>query len=153
LNEAFTPLASPFSFWDPALFQDEDGKVFLYWGRGNQELIWGIELNANTLMPIGEKIALFGEQDQLHGWERSGENNRLKEPETEIEKKMREYLGTKPFFEGAFMNKHNGKYYLQYSAPETEYNVYSDGVYIGEPPWDHSLISPTTHFRQSRVAL
>ena len=32
------------------------------------------------------------------------------------------------------MNKHNGKYYLQYAAPGTQFNVYADGVYIGETP-------------------
>ncbi|MDQ0496530.1 family 43 glycosylhydrolase [Paenibacillus brasilensis] len=32
------------------------------------------------------------------------------------------------------MNKHNGKYYLQYASPGTEYNVYSDGVYVSDKP-------------------
>jgi hypothetical protein len=39
-----------------------------------------------------------------------------------------------PFIEGAWMNKYNGKYYLQYGAPGTEYNVYSNGVYVGDDP-------------------
>ena len=32
------------------------------------------------------------------------------------------------------MNKYNGKYYLQYAAPGTEFSGYGDGVYIGETP-------------------
>ncbi|WP_373941909.1 discoidin domain-containing protein [Polaribacter sejongensis] len=36
--------------------------------------------------------------------------------------------------EGASMTKHNGKYYLQYAAPGTQFNVYADGVYIGDTP-------------------
>lgn len=36
--------------------------------------------------------------------------------------------------EGASMTKHNGKYYLQYAAPGTQFNVYADGAYIGETP-------------------
>lgn len=32
------------------------------------------------------------------------------------------------------MTKHNGKYYMQYGAPGTEFNVYGDGVYISDDP-------------------
>ncbi len=32
------------------------------------------------------------------------------------------------------MTKHNGKYYLQYGAPGTEFSGYGDGVYVGEYP-------------------
>lgn len=32
------------------------------------------------------------------------------------------------------MTKHNGKYYLQYGAPGTEYNVYANGTYVGDHP-------------------
>ncbi len=37
-----------------------------------------------------------------------------------------------PFIEGAWMTKHNGKYYLQYGAPGTEFSGYADGVAVGE---------------------
>ena len=36
--------------------------------------------------------------------------------------------------EGAFMTKYNGKYYLQYGAPGTEFSGYADGVYVGSGP-------------------
>jgi hypothetical protein len=32
------------------------------------------------------------------------------------------------------MTKHGGRYYLQYGAPGTEYNVYSTGVYVADDP-------------------
>ena len=32
------------------------------------------------------------------------------------------------------MTKHDGKYYLQYAAPGTQFNVYGDGVYVGTSP-------------------
>ena len=32
------------------------------------------------------------------------------------------------------MDKHNGKYYLQYACPGAQYNTYSDGVYVGDTP-------------------
>ena len=34
----------------------------------------------------------------------------------------------KPFIEGSWMKKYNGKYYLQYGAPGTEFSGYGDGV-------------------------
>ena len=134
LSEAFVPVSSPFAFWDPHIFQDDDMRVYFFWGCTNNEPIWGIELDATTMMPIGEKVALIGADEEKNGWERSGENNRLSEPVTEMDKLIRSHLGTRPFFEGAYMNKHHGKYYLQYAAPGTQYNVYGDGVYIGENP-------------------
>ena len=32
------------------------------------------------------------------------------------------------------MTKLNGKYYLQYAAPGTEYKSYCDGVYVSDKP-------------------
>jgi hypothetical protein len=32
------------------------------------------------------------------------------------------------------MTKFNGRYYLQYGAPGTEYNVYANGTYVGDDP-------------------
>ena len=40
----------------------------------------------------------------------------------------------RPYIEGAWMDKHDGKYYLQYAAPGTQYNTYSDGVYVASSP-------------------
>src|SRR5688500_7663400 len=39
-----------------------------------------------------------------------------------------------PFAEGAWMTKHNGKYYFQYGAPGTEFSGYADGVVVGDGP-------------------
>ena len=43
-------------------------------------------------------------------------------------------MSKRPYIEGAWMDKHDGKYYLQYAAPGTQYNTYSDGVYVGDSP-------------------
>jgi hypothetical protein len=43
-------------------------------------------------------------------------------------------MGDAPYIEGAWMTKYNGKYYLQYAAPGTQYNVYADGVYVSDEP-------------------
>ncbi len=106
--------------WDPGLFLDDDGKIFLYHGSSNTYPIYGWEINRKTLQPVGEHPELIKLHDDIHGWERFGEYN------------DNNFL--KPFIEGAWMNKYHGKYYLQYGAPGTEIRGYGDGVYISEHP-------------------
>jgi hypothetical protein len=40
------------------------------------------------------------------------------------------------------MTKHAGRYYLQYGAPGTEYNVYANGVYVGDNPMGPFTYAP-----------
>lgn len=47
---------------------------------------------------------------------------------------LRAALSDSPYIEGAWMTKHNGRYYLQYACPGAQYNVYCDGVYVGDGP-------------------
>ena len=127
LREPFAPLSTPFAFWDPDIFEDDDGRVYFYWGCSNRDPIWGVEIDPATMLPIGEKQALLAEDTAHHGWERRGENNHLGGPTAAPGE-------DKPYIEGAFMTKHGGRYYLQYAAPGTEYNGYADGVYIADRP-------------------
>ncbi|PWT74595.1 MAG: xylosidase [Bacteroidetes bacterium] len=106
--------------WDPGLFLDDDGRIYLYHGSSNVYPIYGWEIDRKTLQPIGEHKELINLHDEVHGWERFGEYN------------DNNFL--KPFIEGAWMNKHNGKYYLQYGAPGTEIRGYADGVYVSDHP-------------------
>lgn len=141
----FKEVSAPFAFWDPDIFQDDDGRVYLYWGCSSREPIYGVELDPESLMPIGEKKVMFGEDEQAHGWERKGENNRMPPPKKFRDYMMRLAVGTKPFIEGAYLTKHNGVYYLQYAAPGTESNVYADGVYVGSSPlgpWTYQRHNP-----------
>ena len=106
---------------DPALFIDDDERAYMYWGSSNRWPIRGKELDMkNKFLPIAKKPdSLLFLRPDIHGWERFGENHTS-------------YI--KPFIEGAWMTKHNGKYYLQYAAPGTQFNVYGDGVYVGKSP-------------------
>lgn len=106
--------------WDPAFFQDEDGRLYLYHGSSNTFPIYGWEIDRKTLQPIGEHTELIRLHDDVHGWERFGEAN--------------DNTFLRPFIEGAWVNKHNGKYYLQYGAPGTEFSGYGDGVYVSDKP-------------------
>lgn len=112
-------VSEPFVYWDPNLFEDEDGQVYLYWGCSNKVPIQGVKMDAKTMQPIGEPVALFGGKPQSHGWERCGDNHST---------------DAQPFIEGAWMTKHQGRYYLQYAGPGTEWNVYGDGVYESDAP-------------------
>ncbi|HTD39066.1 MAG TPA: family 43 glycosylhydrolase, partial [Mucilaginibacter sp.] len=104
---------------DPDLFHDDNDQLYLYYGTSNVTPIYGVELNTKTFDLIGEPVGLIQSNIADHGWERSNDYN-TKE--------------VKPYIEGAWMNKINGKYYLQYSAPGTQFKSYADGLYIGDSP-------------------
>ena len=142
LSDQFEKVSEPFSFWDPACFQDEDGRVYLYWGCNSGKPIYVQELDPEKLLPIGEKKELIFGHPECHGWERihypGAPQLKFK---TGIALKLLTGLlkltGPKeeqPFVEGAFMNKLGGRFYLQYAAPGTELPTYSDGVYISDSP-------------------
>jgi xylan 1,4-beta-xylosidase len=107
--------------WDPALFYDNDlNKWYMYWGSSNVYPIFGSELDKNQRLRYkGAYKELIFLKPEEHGWERFGRDHSS---------------SIKPFTEGAWMTKHNGKYYLQYGAPGTEYNVYANGTYVGDHP-------------------
>ena len=141
LSDDFEKLSEPFPFWDPNTFQDDDGRVYFYWGCANTTPIYGQEFDPETMTPIGEKKELIFGNTAEHGWERPNYPGRPKEQGKEglAMRLFRLYMrlsgaDKKPFIEGAFMNKWNGRYYLQYAAPGTELATYGDGVYVGDSP-------------------
>lgn len=134
LSGKFEEVSRPFDFWDPDFFQDVNGRVYLYWGCSNQTPIWGVEMDRQTMQPIGERVELIHDGHNSHGWERIGNDNDNKKLETLMSKSFARMSSYKPFIEGPWMTKHNGRYYLQYAAPGTEYNTYADGVYVSDQP-------------------
>lgn len=106
---------------DPDLFIDDDGKAYMFWGSSNVYPIRGRRLDKNhRFIPEGPVEELFNLDPARHGWERFGENH------TDT------ILGG--YIEGPWLTKHNGRYYMQYAAPGTEFNVYADGVYVADSP-------------------
>ncbi len=120
---------------DSEFFIDDDGKTYLYWGSSNVHPIRVKMLDKNDrMLETGVKKDLINLLEEEHGWERFGENNyhpTLKEG----------------YMEGASMTKHNGKYYLQYAAPGTQFNVYADGVYVGDSP-----LGPFTYMKNNPMS-
>jgi hypothetical protein len=111
----------PFTPNDPCLFLDDNGRLYLYHGLSNIKPIYGVELNRETFEPIGSQAELLISNIKEYGWERPNDYN--------------DYTGRrKPWVEGAWMTKHNDKYYLQYAVPGTEYKSYADGLYVGDSP-------------------
>ncbi len=124
LNGPYEKIPGNFPYWDPNLFIDDDGRIYFYWGCSNNTPIYGTELDPTTMNPIGETIELIAGRAKELGYERIGEDNSI--PAITPEKQ--------PFIEGAWMDKHEGKYYLQYAFAGTEFNTYGNGVYVGEGP-------------------
>lgn len=118
--------------WDPAFLLDDDNRLYLYWGSSNVYPIYGIELDRKKFQPIGEPKPLIHLHDDRLGWQRFGEYN--------------DNVFLPPFIEGAWMNKHNGKYYLQYGAPGTEFSGYADGVTVSDAPLGNFTDQPHNPF-------
>ena len=157
LNGPYEKIEGSFPYWDPNLFLDDDGRVYFYWGCSNATPIWGVELDPETMQPKGEKTAVIDGHPYEIGYERVGEDNStLPASEAEVEAKyqgfvksqgvpeehipaelkpmIRGMFSNRPYIEGAWMDKFEGRYYLQYAAPGTQYNTYSDGVYVSDSP-------------------
>lgn len=125
------PLVDSFEIggWDPAFFTDDDGRLYMYNGSSNNYPVYGVELDRKTFKPIGTRTPMYLLQDWRYGWQRFGE--------------YMDNTFLDPFIEGAWMTKHNGKYYFQYGAPGTEFSGYADGVVVGNAPlFDRIEVKP-----------
>jgi xylan 1,4-beta-xylosidase len=124
------PLVDSFEIggWDPAFFTDDDGRLYMYNGSSNVYPLYGVELNRKTFQPIGTRKEMHMLKSWRYGWQRFGEHM--------------DNTFLDPFMEGAWMTRHNGKYYLQYGAPGTEFSGYADGVAVADNP----MGSPTGWF-------
>jgi len=118
----WTPLVEKFDIggWDPDFFTDDDGKLYMYNGSSNRYPLYGVALDRKTLQPQGTRKEMYFLEPDRYGWQRFGEHM--------------DNTFLDPFIEGAHMTKHNGKYYLQYGAPGTEFSGYADGVIVGDSP-------------------
>jgi len=122
------------NYGDPALFLDDDGRLYMYHGLTNATTsanIRMIELDPTTFQEIGSEVDLVFSSASTHGWERRGDDNLLDEV---------------PWIEGSWMTKINNKYYLHYAAPGTEFKTYADGIYVSSDsakgPYQYATYSP-----------
>ncbi|TXT34815.1 MAG: coagulation factor 5/8 type domain protein [Chitinophagaceae bacterium] len=106
--------------WDPSFFTDDDGKLYMYNGSSNVFPLYGVELDRKSFKPIGTRREMHSLKPWRYGWQRFGEHM--------------DNTFLDPFMEGAWITKHNKKYYLQYGAPGTEFSGYADGVAVSDKP-------------------
>ncbi|MGV3657615.1 MAG: family 43 glycosylhydrolase, partial [Chitinophagaceae bacterium] len=121
-EDEWKPLVDSFEIggWDPSFFTDDDGRLYMYNGSSNKFPMYGIELDRTTFKPIGTRKEMYVLEHWRYGWQRFGEHL--------------DNTFLDPFIEGSHMTKYNGKYYLQYGAPGTEFSGYADGLLVGDGP-------------------
>lgn len=111
---------------DPALFTDDDGRLYLYafdadgeYGTASYRTkITGCELDVNDPRKIiTEPSVLFEMNPAEHTWERQGYNNQNTD------------FG---WVEGPHMLRYNGRYYLIYACPDTRDPSYCLAVYYSD---------------------
>jgi len=109
----------PFTETDPMLFLDDDHRLYFYYGCSDRQPLHAVQLDRTTFTPIGQTADVIRANTQQYGWERAGDYNDK---------------AAAPWMEGSWMNKINGKYYLQYACPGTQFKSYTDAVYISDHP-------------------
>ncbi|HWD90863.1 MAG TPA: family 43 glycosylhydrolase [Verrucomicrobiae bacterium] len=127
---------------DPDIFVDDDGRVYLYYGCSSNGGIQAVELDPQqNFKVIREPVTCLTADYAHHGWEVAGENN-LGNPNADGSTQLA------PWVEGAWMTKHAGIYYLQYSAPGTQFKSYADGVYTATNPMGPFVYASYSPFSQ-----
>ena len=108
----------PVAMTDPFLFFDNE-RLFCYYGCSNEKPLYVMELDTKSLNPITEPKPILNSKKENYGWERWGDYNDQ---------------DLNPWIEGAWVNKHHNKYYLQYAGPGTRFKSYNDGLYLSTSP-------------------
>ncbi len=107
---------------DPAVFIDDDGRAYLYWG--NKQL-WWVELESDLIHLKGESYTLDADGKM---------QNR------DVSKVKINTVDTLPNFEEApYVSKHNGIYYLVYAAGFPESIAYATSS-SATGPWQYQGI-------------
>ncbi len=128
------PIPGSYSI-DPAVFADDDGKYYMYFGG-----IWGGQLqwyrnnkyNADFIEPLGHEVAL-GPRVALLDTSMKHLAETVKEIIITDENGDPLLAGDndRRFFEASWMHKYNGKYYFSYSTGDTHFICYA----IGDNPY------------------
>lgn len=125
----------PAHYWDPALFLDDDGRLFMYYGLSEKNPLLVEELDPKTFKSLTPKTPIPASRDvENRGWEVVGDTNEQEDKPS--------------YIEGAWMTKHGGRYYLEYSGPGTEWKSYANGLLTATSP-----MGPFTYARYSPFAI
>jgi xylan 1,4-beta-xylosidase len=119
-------------YGDPDLFLDDDGHLYMYDGVSGKDVQRVTELDPKTFQKIREARIPESRAKETRGWELPGDRN--DDPKADS------------WIEGSWMNKHDGVYYLQYSAPGTQFKTYGDGVLTAKNPIGPFMYAPYSPF-------
>ena len=147
------PIAGSYSI-DPAVFVDDDGRAYMYFGG-----LWGGQLQnfrTGAYDPrgsapgadenaLGPRFAKLG-ADML-SFDGAVTEISIVDP---AQKPLKQGDNQRRFFEGVWMHKYDGTYYLSYSTGDTHYLVYATANTLGGPfTYRGRLLNPvagwTTH--------
>ena len=120
---------------DPAVFEDQDGKFYLYFGG-----IWGGQLQKyrnnkfseeneepnNNEPALGPIVALL--TDDMKQFDEAPREIKILDKNGDV---LLAGNNEQRFFEGPWMHKYNGKYYFSYSTGDTHFICYA----IGDNPY------------------
>ena len=127
----------PEAEYDPMLFADDDGEMYLYYGMGAAG-IFGVRLQrGNPVQFDCAPVNLLCYKPE-HEWEHMGEE--YEDP-------------TWSWIEGSWMVKHGGIYYLTYCATGTHLTTYAMGVYRSASPLSGFEYQPNNPVLRSRTGL
>ncbi|HEY3376562.1 MAG TPA: family 43 glycosylhydrolase [Armatimonadota bacterium] len=126
-------LGQPVRWGDPMLFVDDDGALYCYCNLDRPTtspdhpwklepahgIIYGVRLGDDDPSAFAEAPLPLIAFDPSHTWERFGEFNQHV---------------TFPVLEGPWLNKIDGRYYLQYSGCGTQFKNYALGSYVADAP-------------------
>ncbi|MBN2012125.1 family 43 glycosylhydrolase [candidate division KSB1 bacterium] len=113
--------------FDMDIYIDDDNKPYLFYAGRGVSGIFVVELNPNDLTRFAGPVKHLIGFNSDHVWERYGE--------------MNEYTDVS-WIEGSWLQKHNGVYYLQYSACGTQWKTYAEGYYTGKSPMGPFTYAP-----------
>lgn len=110
---------------DSALFLDDDGKIYMYWFEMTTPdekgvfvaMSVGVELDGENPRKFKTEPYIIHKFDEKNPWEHNGADNQ----DTKF-----------GWIEGQWMLKHNGRYYMIYATPGTQYRSYCMAAYYSD---------------------
>ena len=124
--------------FDVHMFVDDDNKPYLYSAGRSTDGIYVVPLDPDEPYKFtAEPVHVLGFNPD-HVWERGGDRN-------EFEKDC--------WIEGPWVVKRDGVYYLEYSAPGTQWLTYATGVYTSRSPLGPFTYAPNNPVLRNAVGV
>ena len=124
--------------FDMDIYVDDDNTPYLYYAGRGVSGIFVVKLDPEDLTRFAGPVKHLIGFNSDHVWERYGEQN--------------EYPDVS-WVEGSWLQKYNGKYYLEYSASGTQWKTYAEGYYISDSPMGPFTYAPNNPLMRNTEGL